>query len=323
MPLSDAFDKFYEKIALPTQPEQRIDSAWRRLKDHIVEHADIASDDVFLQGSYPNDTAVRPPDSDGGYDVDSCAIMAKGIDDPDVAFAWLEEVLSKSGFYAERMDTSKPRCVRVNYKDDSYGSFHVDIVAAKPHVEGHLEIPIRDTGWRETNPQGFQDWCQGQPDQFARTVRMLKRWRDVTEEDDRRGIKSIVLQVLVAEALPPSESDDATALAGTLENMHERIKPLDTPPELCNPSLLKENLTETWPDGDFRRFKDYLQDAAEIARQALGAGDSEGAYGLWKDLLGDAFPEYPGGGSSSSPPRPPAPGHAAPRPRAPRDERYG
>lgn len=322
MPLSDAFDKFYDKIALPTRPEERISSAWDRLKDHIVRYAEIPADDVFLQGSYPNNTAVRPAASDGGYDVDSCAVMVDGVEDPGDAFTKLEEVLSESNDYAERMDTSKPRCVRLNYKDDDYGSFHVDIVAAKPHASGHLEIPIRNTGWRETNPQGFQEWCLQQPEQFARTVRMLKRWRDETEDDRRRGIKSIVLQVLVAEALPTEETDDATALATTLANIHERLSPHDTPPELCNPSLPDEDLTETWPDEDFQLFKSHLADATEIARQALAAGDSKDAHDLWRDLLGNTFPPYPNGGSPAGPP-PPAPGHTSSRGRAPRDERYG
>lgn len=321
MPLSDAFDKFYDKIALPARPDERINSAWDRLKDHIVSYAEIPPDDVFLQGSYPNNTAVRPTTSDGGYDVDSCAIMVDGVEDPDDAFTKLEQILSESSDYAERMDTSKARCVRLNYQDDDYGSFHVDIVAARPHADGHLEIPIRSTGWRETNPQGFQDWCLQQPEQFARTVRMLKRWRDETEDDDRRGIKSIVLQVLVAEALPADEPDDATALATTLANIHERLAPHDTPPELHNPSLLSEDLTETWPGDDFRLFKGHLADATDIARQALATGDSKDAHDLWRDLLGDAFPPYPNGGSSAAPP-PPAPGHTS-RGRAPRDERYG
>ena len=323
MPLSDAFDTFYDRIALPTSPEERINSAWGRLKDHIVRYAEIPSDDVFLQGSYPNNTAVRPVSSDGGYDVDSCAIMAEGIADPDEAFTKLEEILGESSFYAERMDTSKPRCVRINYKDDDYGSFHVDIVAARPHASGHLEIPIRNAGWRETNPRGFQDWCLQQPDQFTRTVRMLKRWRDETEDDDRRGIKSIVLQVLVADALPGGESDDASALTATLANIHERLSPHDSPPELCNPSLPDEDLTETWPDDDFRLFKDHLADAVEISQQALAVGDSQDAHDLWRDLLGDAFPPYPGGGSSAAPPSKSAPGHDSSRGRAPRDERYG
>lgn len=323
MPLSDAFDEFFDKIALPTQPEERIKSAWDRLKDHIVRHAEIPPEDVFLQGSYPNGTAVRPADSSGSYDVDSCAIVAADIDDPDAAFTRLEEILCESEDYASRLDTSKVRCVRLEYTDDDYGSFHVDVVAARPHTDGHLEIPIRNAGWRETNPQGFQDWCLQQPEQFARTVRMLKRWRDETEDDDRRGIKSVVLQVLVAEALPDGETDDATALAATLANIHGRLAPYDAPPELPNPSLPDEDLTETWSNGDFQLFKNHLSDAVEIAEQALAAGSSKDAHDLWRDLLGESFPPFPDGGTSAAPPSPPAPGHAASRPRAPRDERYG
>lgn len=71
MNLPTAFDTFLITISLGKTPTERIESASNTLMKYLVDNYGIAADDVFLHGSYPNDTAVEPEDSDDGeYDVD-------------------------------------------------------------------------------------------------------------------------------------------------------------------------------------------------------------------------------------------------------------
>lgn len=324
--LPDAFDTFHDKLLLPDHAEEKIRRAAKRLHDHVVRHTGVDDDQVFLQGSFANNTTIRPLE-DGEYDVDTCAVI---IDDRDMtcdeAFAHLEEVLSQSEDYGERMDTSRDRCVRLEYADDDIGGFHVDIVAARDEPGGFLAIPVRGGEWSDTNPQGFTDWCLEQPEMFHRVLRMLKRWRDNADEGAKRGVNSIVLQVLVADELPGNESDDAVAVTAVLEGMHARLVACGgSKPEIENPSMPDEDLAETWDDDDFDDFCDNVEEAASLARQALSAVTDKESHDLWRTLFGDDFPKHPGGDTQGSPSTGPFihTGRRQPEQEAPSDERYG
>lgn len=323
MKLENSFDQFFGNIALGDVPEGRILSAWRRLHGHLVEKAGVPAELVFLQGSYANDTAIQPVDPAGGYDLDVCAVIADASMAPLAAFEFLESILSLDEDYAKRLDRSSNRCVRLRYADDETGKFHVDVVAARPHPDGHLEIPLRDGAWKPTAPREYTDWCRGRGEQFGRTVRMLKRWRDVNQ-DERRGVKSIVLQVLVAQHL--AGSDDATALHSALHGIKQFLVPYaESPPPVPNPVLPAENLAATWPATHYRSFRRHVEEAAEAAETALWSGDIEESHVLWRDLLGEDFPPAPTdpAGRERRPPATPAPGFEKLPQRAPRRERYG
>lgn len=324
MKLEDAFDTFYERIAIGAVPEGRIESAWERLRDYLTRQCDVPHEGVFLQGSYANDTTIQPTSDDGEYDLDVAAVI---IDDEtmtaDSAFAYLEGVLKEDGDYKKRLETGKQPCVRLRYADDETGKFHIDIVAAQYHPEGHLLIPLRGNGWKETNPKGYTRWCEAQGERFRRTVRILKRWRD-ENQDERRGVKSIVLQVLIAHALPIT-TDDAESVAGTLSGIRDYLELHVTPPDVYNPTLQAENLTKTWPQEHYNSFRSHINSAADLAQQALDCGDRDESHQLWGDLLGSDFPSPPNDPAERTrkAPETPPPGYSTSRQNAPRRERYG
>jgi len=322
--LESAFERFLEEIALGALPEGRIASAWERLHGFLVERCEVESENVFLQGSYANDTAISPVDTGGEYDLDVCAVIARTDMNADDTFAYLEGILRQDGDYAVRLETNKKPCVRLRYADDDTGGFHVDIVAARPHPEAHVEIPIRGNGWKHTAPRAYTQWCLCRGEQFKRTVRMLKRWRDVNT-DERRGVKSIVLQVLTAQELP-AVTDDANAVHQTFIGIQRFLSGHDrTSPEVTNPVLENENLAANWPDTHYRLFRRHVDEAADLSTRALNSGNIEESHVLWRELLGDAFPPSPTSPSSRSrvPPATPAPGFEEGPQRAPRRERYG
>lgn len=318
MRLDTAFQEFYEEIELGTVPEGRIANAWNRLQNYLVTKMGVPATDVFLQGSYANGTAVSPPPKGGEYDLDVVVIGAKSDASPDSALGVLESVLAEDGDYKKRIVPKKP-CVRLNYAADDEGRFHVDVVPARRNAVA-LEIPFRGDDWHDTNPVGYTDWCLAQGERFHRTVRMLKRWRD-ENQDERRGVRSIVLQVLISEQLV--DGADADSLTGTLEELQAYLTGHpDLPPVVTNPSLSTENLAGRWPVEHYKAFRTEIKDAAVLARLALDEPDEAKSHAFWGKLLGSDFPG-PTVTPGQTPPSPPPPGHSARPQQAPKRERYG
>src|SRR4051812_35120923 len=102
MQLSDAFDIFHDRISLGKKPEERIESAAGGLIDFLSSSYGIPRDRVFLQGSYPNGTAVAPDNKDEGeYDVDVVCICADSDASTDNTLDTLEATLASNGMYAK------------------------------------------------------------------------------------------------------------------------------------------------------------------------------------------------------------------------------
>ncbi|MDQ2761416.1 MAG: nucleotidyltransferase, partial [Actinomycetota bacterium] len=319
MQLSDAFDTFYDRISLNVKPTEKIEVAARGLTEYLSNAYGVAQARVFLQGSFPNGTAVEPENADTGeYDVDLVCATVGGDFSCDAALANVEQTLAAHGTYEKLLRGNQSRkkpCVRLFYAEDDIGAFHVDVVPARgsqsSDLEGPLEVPRRGDGWYDTAPAEYTDWCQSRGERFARTVKMLKRWRNYTQ-DARKSIKSIVLQVLAATHLGPQGSD-AEALVGTLESMQRALAPYpESPPRIQNPVLLQEDLAARWEDSSYRDFIKHLDTALDLAQRALAETDPESSHNLWIALLGEDFPEYDpgdGGGRAAVLPATPAPGH--------------
>lgn len=298
MQLPVAFDTFYEKISLGKPQNDRIQSAAGGLIEFLTDTYGLTETDVFLQGSYPNGTAVKPADADGEYDVDLICVAFSPDATANDALERIERALAENGNYAPHLrgdDSRKTPCVRLFYADDTIGGFHVDIVPARPSEsadpEASLEAARRDQGWQDTNPREYTTWCLERGERFSRTVKMLKRWRD-HQQDVRRSIKSIVLQVLAAEHLGTASSD-AEALISTLESIQTALAPFpDEPPVISNPALAKENLAKRWTAPAYKDFRKHLDAAVDLANGALAEGDLETCHNLWRDLLGPDFPKF-------------------------------
>lgn len=326
MRLDDAFREFYKAIELGAIPEGRMADSWNRLQNYLVSKYGMSAAKVFLQGSYANDTTIKPQPG-GEYDLDVVTETAKPGASADDALKDLIDVLSKDADYKKRIDVEKqPRpCVRIRYADDEDGGrFHVDVVPARVAKSAPLEIPVRSEGWRDTNPRGYTTWCKSLGDNFKRTVRMMKRWRD-ENQDTHRGIKSIVLQVLVAEALPTDSYSDAERVVLTFEGIQSRLAAHpNTPPDIFNPVLVSEDLAKRWSGDSYRAFRADIDDAVKTSREAFEDSDESGSHVKWRTLFGDDFPPPPTSPSKrySVPPAPPAPGYES-RPQQPaRRERY-
>lgn len=287
------FDIFHGRLILGEKQVKRIEDATRSLTKHLVEVIGIGEDDVFLQGSYANGTAIKPdPEQDDGeYDVDLVVVCARDDAKPEQAISELREAIAANGTYAQKIeddDRERP-CVRLRYADEPIGGFHVDVVPARRTGQSPpLEIPRPGVGWRDTDSEAYSEWCKAQGKSFARTVQMLKRWRD-HNQDARGAVKSIVLQVLISEHMP-DEAGDADRLAGTLRGISDFLDGYpDAPPPVKNP-VMDENLTERWPVEDYKEFRRVVAEAADAAERAVGSDTDDGRR-IWRELFGEDFPE--------------------------------
>jgi hypothetical protein len=332
MRLREAFDTFYDAISLDAKPTEKIESASHGLKEHLVSAYGLAKSDIFLQGSYPNGTAVAPEDRDSGeYDVDLVAICAAPGGSANAVLDDLAAKLSENAMYRRliRQEGSRKKpCVRLRYADDEVGGFHVDVVPARvsqsDDSDAPLEVPRRDEGWHDTAPLEYTEWCRKRGERFARTVMMLKRWRDV-HQSARQSVKSIVLQVLAAQGLG-SHRSDGDALVETLSGMRTALAPHpDSAPVVTNPVMPAENLAARWEDSDYRNFLGELDEALVLGRRALESEDREESHKLWRQLLGGDFPAAPTdlAKRTGGPPATPAPGYERLKQETPRRERYG
>lgn len=284
------FQEFLESIELKQKQVDRIESARKSLSDLLKSSYDLTDNEVFVQGSYANGTAVRPVDG-GEYDIDIVAVTADENDSATDAIRDLYGTLENSR-YKNMIEERKP-CVRVKYVDDEIGGFHVDVVPVRisttDETDAPYEAPRTGSGWHDTAPTEYTFWCANQGDDFRRTVRMFKRWRD-EQQDVRKAVKSIVLQVLVSQYMPVGVSDDAERITTTFIEMNSALVDLDSAPEVLNPVLDTENLAARWSDTDFANFKKELKEAVEIATEATEADNLVEACEKWGELFGEAFP---------------------------------
>jgi Second Messenger Oligonucleotide or Dinucleotide Synthetase domain len=330
MRLTEAFEQFHDNIALSSLSEERINRAWGRLHHHLTQAYSLTASFVYIQGSYANDTAVKPADNDGEYDLDIVCLCADVDADAEETINDLTAVLSRDADLESRIEPNESGrpCVRLRYADDPDGfGFHVDVVPARGEDPAAvIEVPIRGfEDWRESAPYLYTQWCRSQPERFSRLIRFLKRWRD---EHGDGSIASITLQVLSASYLVTEAASDAEAVTATLEAIAAFLDSSpDSPPEISNPVLESENLADRWEDADYRKFRRELAEAVDLSRRALQSPDEAESHAIWGELFGSDFPGSPEEvehrGSEEPPPPPPPPDAPDSRQQAPADERYG
>lgn len=322
MKLPEDFEAFHSRIVLGNTQVARIESAADSLVAFLSGAMNLSSGQIFLQGSFPNGTAIKPdPEREGGeYDIDLVVVCATEQDSPTDVLDRMEAVLASNGTYAPMIERDPDRpCIRLNYADEQIGGFHVDVVPARPAAgEAPLEIPIPGHGWRETAPLEYTEWCHEQGVEFARTVKMLKRWRDHNQAA-RQAIKSIVLQVLTASCLPGYDND-AERITGTFLGLASTLADHpDEPPRVSNPVLPSEILSDRWDSASYQDFRRVVDAAAYKAQEALTDTDLSRSRELWRELFGKDFPGPQRGEGPLTPPPPPTRRRQAPQ-EAPRVE---
>ncbi|WP_155300462.1 cyclic GMP-AMP synthase DncV-like nucleotidyltransferase [Deinococcus kurensis] len=268
----------------------------------------------FNQGSYAMNTGVKPVlgreyDIDVGLDFD----LITDDHDPVEVKIWIRDALKVEGITAE----IRRSCVTV-FRD----GYHVDLaVYARPRYGTalHLAKGKENSGaahrlWQVSDPQGLKEKIAGQfsgedGQQFRRTIRSLKRWRDENFSADGNAAPiGIGLTVAAYHWFQVQKTtswmdnkvtyDDRLALEQFVRTLTQNFTQVwDHDEQRRYPRLavtlpvqpssdLFEKMTNKQMDA-FKQKLDALLTALKQARQELDVHD---ACAILNAQFGDAFP---------------------------------
>ncbi|MHC5724539.1 MAG: cyclic GMP-AMP synthase DncV-like nucleotidyltransferase, partial [Nostoc sp.] len=274
----------------------------------------------FDQGSYAMGTGTKP--IDGNYDIDTgiqFKISKDDYSDPVKVKEWV--YLALVG-HTKRVEIRRP-CVTVFYQQDDEPIYHVDlaIYSDKDYnpdgkmylAKGKLNSSASHRFWQESDPQAlinliknhFSDTDDDQ--QFRRTIRYLKRWKDVKFSSDGNaapiGIGITVAAyywfnpVYTRDSFTNKRSDDdLEALQGFVKTMLTKFQDVNSNSNTIKRLIVELpvsphcDLFEAMTDNQMADFQDKLEillDAIEEAQQKV---DPVEACKILQKQFGDAFP---------------------------------
>ena len=151
-------------------------------------------------------------------------------------------------------------------------------------------------GINQSSPKAIYKWFTSQFDDYPRSrvrrlVRYVKAWAALKFSDDRDRPASVLLTVLVAEAVSslggglPGPEDEA--LQVTLEKVFDRASQGHTVKSPVDPN---ENLASRMSAEQWNMFTDKLRDFSEIARAAVKSDSEIDACTLWSSSFEHLFP---------------------------------
>lgn len=300
------FEQFHKTIRADFEMSQTLqekrDIVVDKIRDHLRDHG-LPVPTVLLQGSYKMKTGVQPIEA-MEYDIDIGLRFPIYENDYSTATVrgWVFDAVDG---HTKRVEDRGP-CIRVCYE----AGYHLDIVCYAVWEDAygtHFRLAHRDSGWRETNPQGLLDYVdnarnayQGtedtltKSDQFRRCVRALRRWADeLRPVDDANDKPSGIALVLLAiqYGLPPSSffdgrSNDRSALeqlTSTLVGTIGRLRAVKPTPE-------HEDVLGGFSDTEMDLFKDELADLNSALVFAANNADPVEACNRLREVFGDDFP---------------------------------
>lgn len=186
----------------------------------------------------------------------------------------------------------------------------------QPHP---LWLPDRDVnGWGRTHPLAQIQWTaaknRSNGGAYVDIVRALKWWRQTHSDDLPKYPKGYPLEHMIGHVLQDGTSSVAQGLVQVLEAMRDDwagYAAAHSKPILCDHGVPEHDVLRRLDAVDFRAFHAAVENAAEVARNALESDDAQESAELWQQLFGARFPNPgPQGGDRSrggfTPPTKPA-----------------
>jgi hypothetical protein len=297
----------------------RLDGGLKKL--FVSKNLAPPSYEWFGQGSYAMGTGVKPPK--GNYDIDvgiRFKIAKADYPDPVKVKEWVLEAVKDLTSWVE---IRRP-CVTVFYQRSGEAVYHVDLAIysdSECNPDGKMYLAKGKQNslaeyriWQEADPQGLMELIknhfQDREDdkQFRRTIRYLKRWKDVQFSSDGNAAP-IGIGITVAAyywfapkiSVDPFSSarkyDDLDALGCFVQAMISRFQPKYVDGtwferlEVKLPLAPYCDLFEKMTDYQMTAFKEKLvalQNAINAAQEK--ADPSEACKLLHDEQFGDDFP---------------------------------
>lgn len=291
--MEESFKSFLNNVVNlnSTRYERAVSSADAITK--ILKNNEIFGDkfiNLKPQGSFRQETIIKPVNPDDDFDVDLLFEMKEVSDWQPVDYLnKLSNEFTKIDTYKDKVDTrGKTRCVTIDYDTD----FHIDIVPAIGLASGEMIMNKKTNGYEMTDGDGYAQWFERQNKitggNLKRIVRLMKYIRDSKKEFE---IKSVLLTTLMGHQILSTDIQQRDYL-GVSTSFITLIKKLDlflqsnpAMPIVYNPALPSENFNRHWDQVKYSKFRDKIHEYAEIAKVAYQNED----INKWQKIFGTKF----------------------------------
>lgn len=283
-------------------------SRWNALSDFLVNDLRKQSGYpilTWLQGSYKFGTQVRPVHKADEFDIDLGIYYCWKGDNEDGEYkprqlkqmvqAGLRRFMNTNDDVVEVVDPPKSRCCRVKFK----GGFHIDVPCY--HLDEDRDarsLATEENNWEDSDPKAIYKWFKNRFEDYERgrvrrLIRYIKAWASLKFKDGQGRPSSLLITVLVAEAvrelrqkLPGAEDE---ALATVLKIIAER---LNESRNVINPvdAEKKEDLAARLNNSDWRTFTQQLGSFAETASELVDDDDVLVSCSRWSTEFEYLFP---------------------------------
>ena len=299
MKLESAFTNFLEKTVNLNQTRYNTAIVATETMRKLLKNNALFGDkfiNLKPQGSFRQETIIKPADDDAEFDVDLLFEMEviEGWE-PKHYLEKLADEIRKLDRYKDLVDTrGKTRCVTIDYESD----FHIDLVPSVALYSGQQMIMNKTTNAFEvTDGDGYAQWFESKnkitgKKNLIKVVRLLKYIRD-----DCGGfeVKSVVLTTLLGNLVLPTDvqsrdyPDVPTSFLTLITRLDDHLQVNPTMRTVVNPVLASETFTRHWDQEKYRVFRQHIYEYAQTAREAYYEVDATASLKKWQKIFGDAF----------------------------------
>ncbi len=277
---------------------------WNSLAEHLRSDLRKRSDCAirsWLQGSYKFGTQVRPPRIGDEFDIDLGIYFEwsgepeEGEHDARDLRAMVQDSLSAYAHEAdgvrEVIAPPKARCSRIRYDN----RFHIDVPSYHLDADRDARRLAAKGGWEVSDPKELYIWWKNELDEARRVkarrhVRYLKCWAALKFELDNGRPSSVLLTVLVAQAIANLTDEDLASDDDALRRILEEIADrLHDDQSVTNPANESEDLNRLTAE-ERNAFIKAIQEFRDLAIKACECESEFEAATTWSNAFLHFFP---------------------------------
>lgn len=251
-----------------------------KIRNYFKKNHPDYKPEFYIQGSYKVGTTILTKDNECDLDDGVYFRRDQGVSGTTLQ-TWVKNAVDG---HTSTPPEHRKKCIRVIFKAE----YHIDIpVYYFPKNSEHPLLAIKNDDCSESDPKEFVDWYKTEiknTPQVLRISRYLKAWGDHKRDKMPSGL---AMSILVANNIKKNDREDI-ALRDTLKKIKEV---LDSSFECIVPAIPNDDLFEDYDQTRKDKFLNNLKSFIEDANKAIDEKNQLKASKLWKNHLGDKFPE--------------------------------
>lgn len=298
MKLEKSFNNFLKDVVNLNETRYKTAESSVDTVSSILKNDDLFGEKFINtkpQGSFRQETIIKPVDSGMDFDVDILFEMEiVDVWEPADYLNKLSAQLRKLDRYKDKIDTrGKTRCVTIDYESD----FHIDIV---PVIEIDNESFVMNKTTNQFEPtdgDGYAQWFYRQnaligKKHLTKTIRLLKYIRDSKKEFD---VKSVFLTTLLGNQVLSTDNasehypDLPTSFVVLISRLDTYLQSNPSVPIVENPVLPSENFNRHIDQEKYSEFRDAIHNYSQKALEAFAETDEERSLEKWQAVFDKSF----------------------------------